>query len=142
MAKASTAGNQQHHADHRAHGEILLADDLLVSVSRKHIELSANHFGDAEIRHHQREHNKAGVDQAELGAGQCHGAEDARLRGAQRIRHLIEARIRQRQRSHEDNECMREAIENLCDHDSRRAVDRSAKQETFQQALIAEQIDQ
>ena len=58
--------HQQHHADHRAHLEILLADHLLVGVGRQHVELPADHLGDAEIGDHQREDDETGVDQAVL----------------------------------------------------------------------------
>ena len=49
---------QQHHADHRAHLEVLLADHLLVGVGRQHVELAADHLGDAEVGDHQREHDE------------------------------------------------------------------------------------
>ena len=50
--------HQQHEADHGAHLEVLLADHLLVGVGGEHVELAADHLGDAEVGDDQREHDE------------------------------------------------------------------------------------
>ena len=58
-----TAGTSSTKPDHRAHLEVLLADHLLVGVGGEHVELSADHLGDAEVGDHQREDDERRGDQ-------------------------------------------------------------------------------
>ena len=133
---------QQHHADHRAHREVLLADHLLVDVGRQHVEIAADHLGDAEVGHHQGEHDQRRADHAVLGAGQGDGEEDADLRGAQHVGRLVEARVGGRERRHQDHHGVRQAVEDLGDDDALEAVDLAAAQPRLEEALGAEQVDQ
>src|SRR5262249_57466848 len=55
---------QQNEADDRPHLEILLPNHLFIGVGRQHVELPADHLGDAEIGNHEREHDEQRRDQA------------------------------------------------------------------------------
>ena len=63
--------------------------------------------------------------------------------GAQRLGRLVEARVGQRQRGHQDHQRMREHGEHLAHHDAERAVDADAQpQQALSNALVAEPVDQ
>jgi hypothetical protein len=76
-AKVSTAGASSSSAT-TAPLEVLLADDELEDVGGQHVEVAADHLGDAEVGDDQREDHQAGRDQAVLGARQRDGEELAR----------------------------------------------------------------
>ena len=141
-AKASTAGTRQHEAHHRAHLEVLLADHLLVGVGGQHVELPADHLGNAEVGNHKREDDERRRDQAVAHPRQRHGPEHAPARRAHGGGRLVQPPVRQRQGRDQDHQRVREAVEHLRQHDADGAVDGGAHQPTFQEALVAEDIDQ
>ena len=134
--------DEKDHPDDRAHREVLLADDLLVGVGREHVELAADHLRDAEIGDDEGEDHEAGADDAVARARQGDGPEDAGRRRAERRRRLVEAPVGERQRGHEDQERVREAVQHLGDDDADRAVDRGAHQNLAQEALVTEDVEQ
>ena len=134
--------DQQHNRDHRAHLEVLLADHLLVDVDRKHVELPADHLGQAEIGDHQVEHHEGGRDQPVARARDGDGPEGLPPARLQRHRRLVEPRVRDRQRSGDDDHRVREGEEDRPDDDADGAVDRLAHQQFPDHSLLAEQIDQ
>jgi hypothetical protein len=69
---------QQQDGHHRTALEVLLADDQLEHVGGQHVEVAADHLGDAEVGDDQRERDQRRRDQAVLGAGQRDGEELAR----------------------------------------------------------------
>ncbi len=134
--------NQQHHRHHRPHLEVLLADHLLVDVDGQHAVLPADDLGQAEIGDDQREGHEGGRDQAVARPGDRHRPEGPPGRGAQRLRGLVLALVRQRQRGRDDDQRMGKGEEHRPDDDPQRAIDRMAHQQPLQQALVAEQINQ
>ena len=69
---------QQYQSDHRAALKILLPDHQLENVGGQHVEVSADHFRDAEIGDDQRKRDHCGTDQTIFGTGQGNGKKLAR----------------------------------------------------------------
>jgi hypothetical protein len=136
---------QQQHRHHRADREVLLADHLLVDVDRQHVGVAADDLGHAEFADRHREHDQRGRDQAVLGARQRDREELAHLAGAHRLGRLVKARVRQRQRSHQDHHRVRHAGETHRHHHARHAVDlleAEPAEHEVQPALVAEQVQE
>jgi hypothetical protein len=127
--KSEHRRHQQDHADDRSHSEILLADDLLVGVGRKHVELPADHLRDAEIRDDEREHDEGRADEAVARAGQGHGPEHAPRRSTEGRGDLVEPAVGEGERRHQHQQRVRKRIEHLGQHDADRAVDRMPEQD-------------
>jgi hypothetical protein len=85
--------DEQHHAHHRAHLEVLLADDLLVDIGCQHVKIAADDLGRAEVGDGERKHHEARADEPVAAAGKGHGEEDAQLAGAQRHGRFIKPRV-------------------------------------------------
>jgi len=79
----------------------------------------------------------------ELVAQVGHGERDGRAqRGLQRHRRLVEPRVGQGQRGEDDQERMREGREDLGHHEADRSVDAVAEEQSLDQPLIAEEVDE
>ena len=70
ITKAMAVGMKEHHAHHRTHDKVLLADHLLVNVRGEDVVVPAHHLGRAEIRESENEADKDGAHQAVLDAGE------------------------------------------------------------------------
>ena len=140
--RQSTAGTAAGQADHRAHPEVLLADDLLVDVGGEHVVLAADHLWHTEVRDDQREHDEGRADQAVTRARHGDGPESAPGAGLERLGRLVETRVGDCQRRGHDDERVREGPEHLADDDADRPIDRGAEQSSLGDPLIAEQVDE
>ena len=144
-AKGQQRRCQQQNGHYRALGKVLLADDQLEDVGRQHVEIAADHLGDAEVGHDQREGHQCGGDQAVLGPGQCDGEEFAQHGCSHGVGGLVQARIRQAQGCHQDHQRVGKYGQTLGQHDSRRAVDLADAEclhPALQDPLIAKPVDQ
>ena len=133
---------QQDQADHRAHLEVLLADDLLVDVGGEHIVLAADHLRHAEIGDDQDEDHEGRADQAVAGTGQGDRPENAPGAGLQRSRRLVVPRIGDGERRRHDDQRVRKGPEHLADHDADRPIDRVRRAAATWRCPVAEQIDE
>ena len=148
-------GQKQHHADRRAHGEILLADDLLVDVGGQHVVLAAHDLGRAEVREAEDEADEGGRKQAVAHPGQGDREKDARGRGPHGARRFVEPRVRGAQGHRQDQHHLGKGEDRLGNDDADRAVEpdvpgqvhaegglERAEKARGHKALVAEEIDE
>ena len=136
---------QQQDGHHRALGEVLLADHQFENVGRQHIEVAANHLGDTEVGHDQREGDQGRRDQTVLGARQGDGEELAPHRGSHGVRRLKQARIGQTQRCDQNHQRVRKDSQTLGQQNARCAVnlcDAHTLHPVLEHALVAKPVDQ
>ena len=136
---------QQQQRHHRAALKVLLADHQLEHVGGQHVEVAADHLGDAEVGHHQREADQRSRYQPVSGAWQRDGEKAAQRAGAHRVGGLVEPAIGRVECGDQDHQRMRQHREALGQHDAWRAVDLRDAQRlhgAFQHALVAEPVDQ
>ncbi|VTR66227.1 hypothetical protein DESC_460122 [Desulfosarcina cetonica] len=146
--KGHHRGNQQHHADHGAHGKVLLADHLFVDVRGQDVGVAADHLGGTEVGKGQDEadHHRAG--QAVAHAGQGHGEEAAHPAGAQGLGGFVKARVGHGQGDGENQHGLGKGEQDLGDDDAHRSVHvdvhagQGAEESPGDQSLAAEEIDQ
>jgi hypothetical protein len=138
-------GREQQQGDDCTFLEILLADNELEHVGGEHVEVAADHLGNAEVGDDEREGHERGGDQPVLGARQRDGEELACRAGAHRIGGFIQARVGGGERSDQDHQRMREGREDLGQHDAGGTVDlldAQPRQPGLEHALVAEPVDQ
>ena len=140
--EGEAGGDQEEHAHHRAHLEVLLADHLLVDVGGQDVVLAADDLGRPEVGDDHGEDDEGRADEAVAGPGQGDGQEDARGARPERHRRLVEAGVGEPEGGHDDQQGVREGEEDLGDHDPDGAVDRVAEQEPADHALVAEEVDE
>ena len=135
--------DQQDHRDGRAHGEVLLARDLVVDLGGHHRELAPDGLGRAEVGDDEREDHEAGAHQPELHAGQGHGQEGLEGGGPERSRRVVEARVGGGEGGDQDQERVREAVEHLRGHDALGAVDpHVVAGDAGEDPVVAEHVDE
>ena len=134
--------DQQHEANHRTHFEVLLPHNLLVGIGRQHVELTTDHFGDAEVRDDQRKHDETGADETVFDARNCNRPEHAPARRTQRIGCLIKPAIGQRQSRDENEHRERKAVKHLRHENADWSVNRCPHHPIAQKSLIAKNINQ
>ena len=81
--------NEKNQADDGAFIEVLLPDDLFEDIERQHVEVAADHLGDAKLAHRIREDNHGCADQPVFRPGQGDGEESAQRWRSQRLRRLV-----------------------------------------------------
>ena len=143
--KCQHCGQQQQDGHHRATGKVLLADHQFEDIGGQHIEIAANHLGDAEVGDDQGEGDQRGGNQAVFGPRQGDGEEFPRGAGAHGVCRFIQARVGQAQGRHENHHGVRKHGKTLGHHNAGRAVnllDAQALHRAFEHALVAKPVDQ
>ena len=116
-------GKEQEDADHRAHIEIHLADDLAVDFGGEDRVIAADGRGVAEIGDRHREHDEAGAEKTELDVRKRDVEELSVLRRSQHLGGLVDAGIRRAQRRADDENRLRQRIKSVGDQQSPEAID-------------------
>jgi hypothetical protein len=140
--KGNDRRHEQDHPYHGAHGEILLADNLLVGIRCQHFILSADNLRYAEVGDDQRENHENRVDDAKPRSWECNGPEDPCLRCAEGSGGLIEAPVGKGERCNEDQQCMRKSREHLPQDDADGSVNAVPHQQETEETLVAEDVNQ
>jgi len=146
--KSRHRGQQQDHADRGAHGEMLLADDLLVDVRGQDIVLAAHDLGGAEVGEGQDEAGDGGGKESVPRPGQGHGPKDAQAGGPHGSGRLVESGVGGGQGHGQDEHGLGKGVDRFGDDDADRAVesDVQAREQPEQaggdKSLAAEKIDE
>ena len=120
--KGGQGGDEQHHAHHRAHDEILLSDDLLVDVHGQDVVAAAHHLWRAEVGEGEHEADKDRGHEAVFDARQGDLEEGACPGRAQGGRGLVQPGVGHAQGYGKDEERLRKGEDDLGNDDAHRAV--------------------
>ena len=140
--KGEHSRHQQHHRHHRAHGEILLADHLLVDVGGQHVVAAANHLGGAKVSEHIHKHHDRSAYQAIAHRRQRDAEEGAWATGAQHGGRLVNAGVSQGQCRDHDQHGMGKGPQRAGHDDADGPIDGLAHQHALEQALVPEPVHQ
>jgi hypothetical protein len=133
---------EQNQADDGAFVEVLLADHLLEDIERQHVEVAADHFGDAEVADRVGKDDHRGAHETVLRARQRDREELSPRRSTQRLRRFVEPPVRQQQRGQHDHQRVRKSRVDGAQDDADGAVHARAAQQSLEQALRAEPLNE